>query len=101
MNPENVTVVKEQTYKSSKEYKNYIYADSGENYMFGLYENENGKTIVPFNVFESAKFSVSLDIVENHELFKAKEPIFISEEEKTKQKPGLKHIFMLDKKLYF
>ena len=100
MNPENVTIVKEQTYKSSKEYKNFIYADSGENYMFGLYENESGRTIVPFNVFESAKFSGFNGNVENHELFKAKEPIFIGRG-KNKAEARLKHIFQVGQKVLF
>src|SRR5690554_190442 len=77
MNPDNATIVKEQTYKSSKDYKNYIYTDSGENYMFGLYENENGKTIVPFNVFESAQYSKLVEKPTTENLFRAKEPILI------------------------
>src|SRR5690606_8548258 len=49
MNPENATKLKIQTYLSRKEYRNYYYTDSGDNYMFGLYENEHGRRIVSIN----------------------------------------------------
>src|SRR5690606_12915716 len=88
MNPDNATVVKEQVYKSSKDYKNYIYADSGENYMFGLYENENGKSIVPFNVFESSQYAKHQEELTPENLFKSKEllePVYIGRGKKSKR----------------
>lgn len=100
MNPENVTIVKEQTYKSTKEYKNYIYADSGENYMFGLYENEQGRTIIPFNVLESAKYFKFTGSSNSKELFKSKEPIFIGRGKNTNE-AILKHVFMVGQKVLF
>src|SRR5690606_22585579 len=73
MNPDNATIVKEQVYKSTKDYKNFIYADSGENYMFGLYENENGRSFVPFKVFESSQYANHLEELAPGNLFKSKE----------------------------
>lgn len=100
MNPDNATIVKEQVYKSSKDYKNYIYADSGENYMFGLYENENGRSIVPFNVFESAQYAKHLEELTPESLFNSKEPIYIGRGKKAKE-AVLKHIFMVGQKVLF
>lgn len=103
MNPDNVTIVKEQVYKSSKEYKNFIYADSGENYMFGLYENENGRSIVPFNVFESAQYAKHLEKLTPENLFNSKEfkePVYIGRGKKAKI-AALKHVFMVGQKVLF
>lgn len=103
MNPDNATIVKEQTYKSTKDYKNFIYADSGENYMFGLYENENGKSIVPFNVFESSQHANHLGDLTLENLFKSKEllePVYIGRGKKAKE-ATLKHIFMVGQKVLF
>jgi CRISPR-associated endonuclease Csn1 len=100
MNSENVTIVKEQTYKSTKDYKNFIYADSGENYLFGLYENENGRSIVPINVFESALYKNIIDNTDIKELFKCKDPIYIGRG-KNKTEATLKHIFTIGQKVLF
>lgn len=103
MNPDNVTVVKEQVYKSSKDYKNFIYADSGDNFMFGLYENENGRSIVPFNTFEAAQYAKYLDETNAENLFKSKEltePVMIGRGKKAK-KGILKHVFMVGQKVLF
>lgn len=103
MNPDNVTIVKEQVYKSTKDYKNFIYADSGENYMFGLYTNENGKSIVPFNVLESALYAKHLEELTPENLFKSKEllePTYIGRGKKTK-KASLEHVFMIGQKVLF
>ena len=101
MNPDNATVVKEQTYKSTKDYKNFIYADSGENYMFGLYENENGRSIVPFNVFESAQYAKQLENITPENLFESKgyvNPVFIGRGKHAKE-ATLKHVFMVGQKV--
>ncbi|AZI19761.1 hypothetical protein [Chryseobacterium taklimakanense] len=103
MNPDNVTIVKEQVYKSNKVYKNFIYADSGENYMFGLYQNENGKSIVPLNVFESSKYAKFIEDPEPADLFRAKEqtePVFIGRGKKSKP-AELIHLFMIGQKVLF
>src|SRR5690606_23146009 len=103
MNPDNATIVKEQVYKSTKEYKNYVYADSGEDYMFGLYENENGRSIVPFNVFESARYAKHLEELTPEKLLKSKEllePIYIGRGKKAKE-AALKHVFMVGQKVLF
>lgn len=98
MNPDNVTIVKEQVYKSSKEYKNFIYADSGENYLFGLYENEKGdRNIISINKFEASKYITELgNPHELRELFRQKEPIFIKNKE-----GSLVHIFNVGQKVIF
>lgn len=100
MNPEKATIVKEQIYKSKKDYKNYLYADSGENYMFGLYENDNGRAIIPFNVFESANFTKFVKDITPKKLFKFKEPIYIGRGNNAKE-ATLKHIFMVGQKVLF
>lgn len=90
MNPDNATIVKEQVYKSTKDYKNFIYADSGENYMFGLYQNENGKSITLFNVFESSRYAKHLEELTPENLFKSKEssePIYIGRGKRLKRQP--------------
>jgi CRISPR-associated endonuclease Csn1 len=97
MNPDNVTIVKKQTYKSEKDYKNYIYADSGENYVFGLYENKNGREIVSINKFEAADYISALGIpTDKKELFKQKEPVMIKNEESQ-----LIHVFEVGQKVIF
>ena len=103
MNPNNVTIVKQQAYKSSKDYKNFIYADSGDNFMFGLYENENGKSIVPFNKFEASQYAKHIEDLNEEELFKAKEqsePVIIGRGKKAK-KGVLKHVFKVGQKVLF
>jgi CRISPR-associated endonuclease Csn1 len=97
MKPENVTVVKEQTYKSRKEYKNYIYADSGDNYLFGLYENEQGRQIISINKFEASQFisKVSGEF-RKEDLFKMKEPVLIKNKE-----AKLTHVFEVGQKVIF
>lgn len=97
MQPENVTIVKEQTYKSTKEYKNFIYSDSGDNYLFGLYENEKGKQIISINKFEASKFiNGIIGNFRKEDLFKTKEPVVINKEEAV-----LKHIFEVGQKVLF
>lgn len=100
MNPENVSVIKEQTYKSKKEYKNYYYTNTGDNYMFGLYENENGRKIVPINTFESTQLSFEQNEDTNKEIFKSKEPVIIGRGKNAKPSQ-LKHIFIQGQKVLF
>ena len=97
MNPDNVTKVKEQIYKSAKEYKNYVWADSGENFIFGLYENNKGREIISINKFETAYYLENVGIPNNKsELFHQKEPIKIKKEE-----AQLVHIFEVGQKVIF
>lgn len=97
MNPENVTIVKEQVYKSKKDYKNFLYADSGENYLFGLYENEKGdRDVVSINKFEAAKYLKSGVPTSKRDLFHQKEPIYIK-----KKEAKLVHIFEVGQKVIF
>lgn len=97
MNPDNATLVKEQVYKSKKDYKNYIWADSGDNYLFGLYENEKGRQIISINKMEAAYY---ISKVENNpckkDLFKQKEPVYIKNVE-----ASLIHIFEVGQKVIF
>ena len=100
MNPDNVTIVKAQTYKSDKDYKNFYYTDSGDNYMFGLYENENGRKIVSINTLESVRLSLNQNEDSKKEIFKSKEPIFIGRG-KNEKEAELKHIFIPGQKVLF
>lgn len=97
MNPKNLTKVKKQTYISDKDYKNYIWADSGDNYLFGLYENNSGRQIVSINKFEAALYiKHNKSINEKRELFYQKEPIEIR-----KKEAKLIHIFEVGQKVLF
>lgn len=100
LSPDNVTQLKEQTYKSNKEYKNYYYTNSGDNYMFGFYENENGRKIVSINLFEATQLSMNLNQDTQRELFKSVEPVYISKGKK-ESIAELKHIFMPGQKVLF
>lgn len=100
MNPENATIVKEQTYKSDKEYKNYYYSDSGDNYMFGLYENENGRKIVSINTFDSTQFSIIQNNDTKREIFKSQEPVLVGRG-KSEKESTLVHIFSPGQKVLF
>lgn len=49
--------IKQQTYKSKNEYKNYYYAKNAENTAFGFYKNVEGDTlVVSRNLFEISSF---------------------------------------------
>lgn len=96
MNPDNVTIVKKQIYESTKEYKNYIFADSGENYIFGLYENEKGREIISINKFEASQYISSVDYTDKNDLFKMKEPVIIKGND-----AKLVHIFEVGQKVLF
>lgn len=98
MNPDNVTQVKAHTYQSNKDYKNFIFADSGENFIFGLFENSNGdRDIISVNKFEAARYISELGRPANKkELFDSKEPVLIK-----KKEAKLIHIFEVGQKVLF
>lgn len=100
LDPEKVTIVKEQTYKSKKDYKNYYYSNTGDNYMFGLYENENGRKIVSINIFQAIQYSLNKNHDSQTEIFKVVEPIKIGRGKKEKE-ASLKHIFQVGQKMLF
>ena len=87
--------IKEQTYKSKYDYKNYYYADTGDNYAFALYVAENGKKkIISQNLFKISETLVKS--VENIEDLFEKE-IYLT---KTK-KAELYHVFQPGQKVLF
>ncbi|MGN6533764.1 MAG: type II CRISPR RNA-guided endonuclease Cas9 [Ginsengibacter sp.] len=98
MNAANATQVKEQVYKSIKDYKNYVWADSGENFIFGLYENEKGdRDVISLNKFETAQFISQIGFPKDkNDLFKQKEPIILK-----KQEAKLIHVFEPGQKVIF
>ena len=100
LNPDNVTIVKKQSYQSTKDYKNYYYANTGDNYMFGLYENENGRKIVSINIFEAVEYSLNKNHDSKKDIFKSVEPIIIGSGKKAKE-AFLKHIFQVGQKILF
>ena len=100
MNPENATILKEQTYKSDKDYKNYYYTESGDNYMFGLYENNQGRKIVPFNTLDATKYALEQNKVTKEEIFKTKEPVLVGRG-KNKEEAKLIHVFIPGQKVFF
>lgn len=70
LSPDNVTILKEQTYTSKHDYKNFYYTNSGDNYAFGLYEDQDGnRKIVARNLFETSKIQSSKKISEISDLF--------------------------------
>lgn len=100
LNPDNVTIVKEQGYKSKKDYKNYYYANTGDNYMFGLYENEYGRKIVSINLLEATRNSLAKNMDSKNEIFKSIEPVLIGTGKKAKESV-LVHIFIPGQKVLF
>lgn len=88
--------IKEQTYKSKNEYKNYYYAKNAENTAFGFYKNDKEETVViPRNLFEISTFDKPNSIQRLSELF----------ESETKNKKGvvlpLFHVFVPGQKVLF
>lgn len=101
LDPKKVTELKEQTYKSDKDYKNYYYTNTGDNYMFGLYETRDGKRkIISINILDAAKYSVHQNEDSKREIFKTKEPVMIGQGKKKKE-GELKHIFQPGQKVLF
>ncbi|MGN6212531.1 type II CRISPR RNA-guided endonuclease Cas9 [Parafilimonas sp.] len=100
LNPENVTIVKGQTNRSKKDYKNYYYTNTGDNYMFGLYENENGRKIISINVLEATRYSLEKNKDSKREIFKSIEPVLIGTGKKAKES-NLVHIFISGQKVLF
>lgn len=100
MNPDNATKVKMQTYKSDKEYKNYYYTDSGDNYMFGLYENGNGRKIVSINTLEATRYALDQNKDSTKEIFNSVEPVMIGRGKNAKE-GDLVHIFLPGQKVIF
>ena len=49
--------VREQVYKSSKEYKNYYYTRNGENIAYALYMNGNKRAFDCFSLMDTSKIS--------------------------------------------
>ena len=87
--------VKEQTYKSKHSYKNYYYADTGDNYAFGLYADEKGnKKILTRNLFQVAKINTLTNVKNLRELF---EPCILIK----KKEVALYHVFQKDQKVLF
>jgi CRISPR-associated endonuclease Csn1 len=82
------------------EYKNHFYANTGDNYMFGLYENEYGRKIISINVFESTKYSLEKNMDSPKEIFKSKEPVMIGSGKNVKE-GSLIHIFLTGQKVLF
>jgi len=96
--------IKQQTYPSKYEYKNYYYADTGDNYAFGLYVEDDKpydtaqKKIIPINLFEASKFKKENKKLKINDLFE--EYILIGRGKK-KQKASLYHIFQPGQKVIF
>lgn len=100
LNPDKVTIVKEQTYKSNKVYKNYYYATSGDNYVYGLYENENGRKIISINTFQAIQYSLNKNKDSITDIFKYVEPVKIGKG-KNEKEASLKHVFQIGQKMLF
>jgi CRISPR-associated endonuclease Csn1 len=98
MKPENATEIKEQTYKSEKDHKNSYYTNSGDNYLFGLYETKAGdRTIVPINLMDGANLHTSLTIQNKNEYFEKS----IENVGRSKATGKLIHVFQVGQKVLF
>jgi CRISPR-associated endonuclease Csn1 len=93
----NLLTIKEQTYKSAtKDYKNFYYADTGDNYAFALYLAEDGKKkIVSRNLFEISQFKDKSIIKTIDDLFE--KTINLSKSSTAR----LHHIFQVGQKVLF
>lgn len=88
--------IKEQTYKSKYDYKNYYYADTGDNYAFALYVSEDDKKkIISRNLFEISQYSDKSRIRNIEDVFE--KTIMLT---KTKE-AQLYHVFQLGQKVIF
>lgn len=96
--------VKEQTYKSNHLYKNFYYSNTGDNYAFALYVNNNkdydiaDKKIVSRNLFEVSNIRSSGKIKSIYDFFE--ETIEIGRG-KIKTTLQLYHIFQVGQKVLF
>lgn len=99
LDAENVTELKGQTYKSKHAYKQFIYTNSGDNYVFGLYEDSvsNRKTI-PINLFEASKISKHSPDTSLDNLFEKSIKIGRG---KNITEAFLKHVFQIGQKVIF
>ncbi len=97
MSPENLTPIKKQTYLSIYEHKQDYYVNSGDNYLFGLYETDNGKReIKSVNIYEASKINGLNKVSSIEDLFEPQ--IYIG---KKKEKATRKHIFKIGQKVLF
>ena len=70
LSPENVTILKQQTNPSKHDYKNFYYTNSGDNYAFGLYEDQDGnRKIESRNLFEASKIQSTKKITDITDFF--------------------------------
>ena len=98
LNANSLIKIKEQTNKSKAEYKNFYYAKPGDNYLFGLYETNDGKNrdIKSVNLFEAGQINNLSNVNDKKELFEEK--IHIGTK---KQEASLIHIFEIGQKILF
>lgn len=74
--------VRQQTFKSDKEYKNFYYCRNGENIAYALYDSGKKRTFEVISLFEAARISNSQNIHNIVDVF----PDVIYKEEGTKKK---------------
>lgn len=91
--------IKEQTYKSKHDYKNYYYASTGDNYAFALYVSDDGKKkIIGQNLFEISQHDNLDKIKRIEELF---EGSIIIAKGKKQINMKLYHVFQPGQKVLF
>ncbi|WP_373493063.1 type II CRISPR RNA-guided endonuclease Cas9 [Aquiflexum sp.] len=96
LDADNVTELKEQTYKSRYDYKNSYYTNSGDNYAFGYYKGINQRKIVPINLFEASKIGKLNGSYRLEDLF---EKCIMLGTGKNQEKVELYHVFQVGQKL--
>lgn len=118
LDADNVTELKEQTYKSKYDYKNTYYTNSGDNYAFGYYKGVNQRKIVPINLFEASKIGKlngsykledffekrisigggkNMEVVELYHVFQVGQKVLFFDQDKSE----LEAINEFSKRLYF
>jgi len=92
----NVTELKEQTYKSKYDYKNTYYTNSGDNYAFGFYKGINQRKVVSINLLEASKIVRLNDSSKLEDLF---EKSLVLGSGKNHEVVNLYHVFQVGQKV--
>jgi CRISPR-associated endonuclease Csn1 len=94
----NVTHIKEQTYKSRYDYKNTYYSNSGDNYAFGYYKGEKQRKIIAINLLEASKIGKATGDFKLNHLF---EKTLLLGSGKNQEEVSLYHVFQVGQKVLF
>ena len=96
LDADNITELKEQTYKSKYDYKNIYYTNSGDNYAFGYYKGIHQRKIVSINLFEASKVGKLNGSFKPEDLFEKRIKLGSG---KNQEEVDLYHVFFVGQKV--